>query len=101
MGGRVSREITEQMHKDIQAGYSLSTHFYNHPFLFDREVGDRMWTTEATIDDIAGGLAPSTSDAEIYRGFRDSHGLTEAWITNGLRSSRFQSSEFDTLKARR
>jgi len=82
------------------AGYRLTTHIHNHPFLFDREVGDRMWTTETNIEDIAGALAPSMSDVGFYRSFRDRYDLEEAWITNGLQSSRFHAGEFETLKAR-
>jgi hypothetical protein len=100
VGGRVNREVTEQMQADILAGFRLITHIHNHPFLFDREVGDRMWTIEATVEDIAGALAPSMSDVGFYRGFRESHGLEEAWITNGFQSSRFSSGEFDVLIAR-
>lgn len=100
VGAKVSQEVTEQVKADIMAGYRLITHIHNHPFLFDREVGDRMWTTEANIKDIAGALAPSMSDVGFYRSFRDSHSLEEAWITNGLQSSRFLASEFDTLTAR-
>lgn len=51
-------------------------------------------------EDIAGALAPSMSDVAFYRGFRESHGLEEAWITNGLQTSRFHAGEFDVLMAR-
>ena len=100
VGLKVNQEVTEQVRIDILAGYRLITHIHNHPFLFDREVGDRMWTTEATIKEIAGGLAPSMSDVGFYRSFHDSHGLEEAWITNGLQSSRFTATEFEMLTAR-
>jgi len=100
VGGKMNSEVTERMNADIKSGYRLFTHIHNHPFLFGREVGDRMWTTEATIEDIAGALAPSMSDVSVYRGFRDSHGLEQAWITNGLQTSRFHDKEFDILAAR-
>lgn len=100
VGGRVNQQVTGLMQDDITAGYRLITHIHNHPFLFDREAGDRMWTIEATVNDIAGALAPSMSDVGFYRGFRKSHSLEQAWITNGLQSSRFQYSDFDILIAR-
>jgi len=100
VGGKINREVTRQIQADILDGYQLVTHIHNHPFLFDRVVGDRMWTTDATINDIAGALAPSMSDVGLYRSFRENHGLKEAWITNGLQSSRFHAGEFDSLSAR-
>lgn len=100
VGGKINSAVTAGMQADVAGGYRLIAHIHNHPFLFDRKVGDRMWTTEANMKDIAGALAPSMSDVGVYRAFRDSHGLEEAWITNGLQSSRFHASEFDTLIAR-
>jgi hypothetical protein len=76
------------------------THIHNHPFLFDRKVGDRMWTLATTKEDVAGALAPSMTDVQFYRSMRASLGLEEAWVTNGLNSSRFRAGEFDLLTAR-
>ena len=59
-----------------------------------------MWTLEATEDDVAGALAPSMTDVRFYRSLRDSQGLKEAWVTNGLQTLRFRAGEFDTLTAR-
>jgi hypothetical protein len=100
VGQRIRREVTELVKADGSAGFRLLAHLHNHPFLFDREVGDRMWTMEATVADVAGALAPSMTDAQFYRNLRDSHGLEEAWVTNGLQTSRFHAGEFDTLAAR-
>ena len=100
VGQRVKPAVTALVQADRSAGFQLVAHIHNHPFLFDRKVGDRMWTLEATKEDVAGALAPSMTDVRFYRNLRDSHGLAEAWITNGMQSARFASREFDTLVAR-
>jgi hypothetical protein len=100
VGQRIRREVTELVHADVVAGLQLVAHIHNHPFLFDREVGDRMWTVEATKDDVAGALAPSLTDVQFYRNVRRSLSLEEAWVTNGLHTSRFDAGEFDVLTAR-
>jgi hypothetical protein len=64
------------------------------------KVGDRMWTLEATKEDVAGALAPSMTDVQFYRNLRNSLGLQEAWVTNGLNTSRFTTGGFDVLTAR-
>ncbi len=100
VGQRVRDEVTELVQADAVAGFQLLAHLHNHPFLFDRQVGDRMWTVEGTQEDVAGALAPSMTDVQFYRNLRDSHGLEEAWVTNGLETSRFDAGELDTLAAR-
>lgn len=99
VGQRIRGQVTELVQADTAAGFHLLAHLHNHPFLFDREVGDRMWTVEATRQDVAGALAPSMTDVQFYRNLRASHGLQEAWVTNGLHTSRFLAGELDTLKA--
>jgi hypothetical protein len=99
VGQRVRGAVTERVRADVDAGFRLVTHIHNHPFLFDREVGDRMWTVEATRDDVAGALAPSMTDVQFFWRLRDSHGLEAAWVTNGLETSRFRAAEFETLRA--
>lgn len=99
VGQRIRRQVTELVQADTAAGFHLLAHLHNHPFLFDREVGDRMWTVEGTRQDVAGALAPSMTDVQFYRNLRASHGLQEAWVTNGLHTSRFQAGELDALKA--
>jgi hypothetical protein len=99
VGQRIRGAVTERVRADIEAGFRLVIHIHNHPFLFDREVGDRMWTVEATRDDVAGALAPSMTDVQFYRRLRDSHGLEAAWVTNGIETSRFRAAEFETLRA--
>ncbi len=99
VGQRIRHEVMDRVQADAAAGFQVLAHLHNHPFLFDREVGDRMWTLEGTREDVAGALAPSLTDVQFYRNLRASHGLQEAWVTNGLDTSRFQAGEFDMLKA--
>lgn len=100
VGQRIRRVVTELVQADVVAGFQLLAHIHNHPFLFDREVGDRMWTVEATREDVAGALAPSMTDVQFYRNVRSTLSLEEAWVTNGLHTSRFHAGEFDVLTAR-
>jgi hypothetical protein len=100
VGARIRPEVMESIQTDIESGFVLFAHLHNHPFLFDRKIGDRMWTMEETIEDIAGALAPSMTDVSFYRGIRDRFGLQEAWITNGFETSKFRAGEFDILIAR-
>lgn len=100
VGQRIRRKVTDLVQADISAGWRLLAHIHNHPFLFDRKVGDRMWTVDATKEDVAGALAPSTTDVQFFRSVRDSLNLEEAWVTNGLHTSRFRAREFDLLAAR-
>ena len=100
VGQRIRDEITKRVQADASAGFRLVTHIHNHPFLFNRKVGDRMWTLEATKEDVAGALAPSMTDVQFYRNLRNSLGLQEAWVMNGLNTSRFPAGEFDVLTAR-
>ena len=100
VGQRVRGGVTQLVQADERAGFHLVAHLHNHPFLFDRTVGDRMWTLEATREDVAGALAPSMTDVRFYRTLRDSLGLEEGWVTNGLQSSHFRAGEFDVLTTR-
>jgi hypothetical protein len=100
VGARIRSEVLESIQTDIESGFELLAHLHNHPFLFDRSIGDRMWTMEETIDDIAGALAPSMTDVSFFRGIRDRYGLQEAWITNGIETSKFNAEEFDLLRSR-
>jgi hypothetical protein len=59
-----------------------------------------MWTIEATKADVAGALAPSITDVQVFRTLRSTIGLREAWITNGLESARFMADDFTKLVAR-
>lgn len=100
VGQKIRPAITKRVEADAMAGFRLLAHIHNHPFLFDRKVGDRMWTVEGTREDVAGTLAPSMTDVQLYQNLRHSLGLKEAWVNNGLQSARFQAVEFDILVAR-
>lgn len=99
VGGKIRREINERVGADAAAGFEVTAHLHNHPFLFDRVPGDRMWTTPETVADVAGAVAPSTNDAQFYRNIRDEVGLRGAWVTNGLDTARFTAQEIDLLRA--
>jgi hypothetical protein len=100
VGQKIRGGVTERVLADVAAGFRLVAHLHTHPFLFHRKVGDRMWTVEGTRDDVAGALAPSMTDVQLYRNFRGSLGLEEAWVTNGVHTSRFRAREFAVLTAR-
>jgi hypothetical protein len=99
VGQRIRGTVMERVAADLRSGYRLRAHVHNHPFLFDREVGDRMWTVDGTREDVAGALAPSMTDVQFYRSLRDHHNLEEAWVTNGLETARFRAAELDLLTA--
>lgn len=99
VGGKIRREIHERVRKDADAGFEITAHLHNHPFLFDRVPGDRMWTTPETVDDICGALAPSTNDVHFYRSVHEEIPLRGAWVTNGLDTARFTADDFERLRA--
>lgn len=100
VGQRFRETISQLVRHDVASGYRLVAHLHNHPFLFNRVVGDRMWTMEGTVNDVAGALAPSMTDVQFYRNLRKSLGLAEAWVTNGMESARFVARDFDALTGR-
>ncbi|KYF87139.1 hypothetical protein BE17_05035 [Sorangium cellulosum] len=99
VGQRLRDVVIDLVTADVRRGGVLVAHLHNHPFLLGRAPGDRMWTTEATRDDVAGALAPSATDVQFYRRLRDSIGLPAAWITNGLDTARFSAAAFEVLAA--
>lgn len=99
VGAKLRREVNDRVRADAASGFELTAHLHNHPFLFDRVPGDRMWTTPETVDDVAGAVAPSTNDVRFYREAREDMGLRAAWVTNGLDTARFTADDFDRLKA--
>ncbi|MCE9670561.1 hypothetical protein LY474_22405 [Myxococcus stipitatus] len=99
VGGKLRHEVTSRVEADIARGFELVAHVHNHNFMFDRTPGDRMWTTAETVADVGGGVAPSLSDVQAYRGMRESLGLRGAWVTNGLETGRFTAEDFDRLSA--
>jgi hypothetical protein len=56
-----------------------------------------MWTTADTIDDVAGGLAPSHSDVGCAQNTAKALPLEALWITNGLASIRITAAQVKEL----
>lgn len=100
VGQRFRGTISDLVRADIASGYRLVAHLHNHPFLFNRVVGDRMWTLEGTVGDVAGAVAPSMTDVQFYRNLRASLGLAEGWVTNGMESAHVVARDFDALTGR-
>jgi hypothetical protein len=99
VGGRLAREVRDRVVADVARGFEPVAHLHNHPFLFDRTPGDRMWTTEATVKDVAGGIAPSLTDVQAWRRMREHFGLQGGWVTNGLDTARYTAADFERLSA--
>ncbi len=99
VGGRLRGEVTDRVLADVAAGFEVVAHLHNHPFMFDRAVGDRTWATAENIADIGGALAPSLTDVQLYRAMRERLGLRGAWVTNGLDTARYTAADFDRLSA--
>lgn len=99
VGQKLRSEVRARAQADRKAGFEVVAHLHNHPFLFDRVVGDRMWTTADTVRDVAGAVAPSKADVQALRAMRESVGLQGAWVTNGLDTARFRADELDALVA--
>jgi len=78
-------DLETRVNTDLAAGWRLRAHLHSHPLSPDGQY------------DIAGTVIPSDADANTYRRQRDERGLQEAWITNGVHSSRFPASQFDQL----
>ena len=99
VGQRIRGVVTDRVQEDVAAGFELLAHLHNHPFLLNRTVGDRMWTTEGNIDDVGGALAPSSNDVQFYRRLQERFALQGAWITNGLDTAHFAAADFAVLAA--
>jgi hypothetical protein len=97
VGGKLRGAVTDRVAADVAAGLVLVAHLHNHPFLFDRVPGDRMWTTPATVADVAGGLAPSVTDVQLYGAFTREMKLREAWLTNGFDGAHFSAADIQAL----
>jgi hypothetical protein len=98
MGGRIRQEVTGRVRSDVAKGWVLVAHLHNHPFLFERRVGDRLWTTEENREDIAGAVAPSLTDVHFYRNLRQGTQLREIWVTNGFETFRAPAADLGRLE---
>jgi hypothetical protein len=94
VGQKIRREVTDRVADDVAHGFVLVAHVHSHPFLLDRKVGDRMWTKPESIDDVAGALAPSLADAELWKSAATEMSMQAGWITNGFDSSHIPASAF-------
>jgi hypothetical protein len=94
VGQKIRGEVTDRVADDHAHGFHVLAHLHSHPFLFDRKVGDRMWTTQETIRDVAGTFAPSPADAELWNGAATELSIEGGWITNGIDSVRVPKSAF-------
>jgi hypothetical protein len=99
VGGQLRHQVRDRVVADVANGFEPVAHLHNHPFMFDRKPGDRMYTTELTKDELGGALAPSLTDVQAYRMMREHFGLKGAWLTNGLDSIHYTSEDFDRLNA--
>jgi hypothetical protein len=99
VGGKLRQEVKGRVVADVARGFAPVAHLHNHPFLFDRKPGDRMWTTEDSVNDVAGAVAPSLTDVQAWRRLREHFGLQGAWVTNGLDTARYTAEDFDRLSA--
>jgi hypothetical protein len=95
-GLKLRPEVVARVQRDRATGMTVVAHLHNHNFMFDRVVGDRLFTTEKTLSDIGGGLAPSSTDTQFYRNQADLD-LQEAWVTNGFETSHWTKSQRDRL----
>jgi hypothetical protein len=51
VGQRLRSGLVKLVEADVANGFEVVAHSHNHPFLFDRRVGDRMWTWGSYVDD--------------------------------------------------
>jgi hypothetical protein len=99
VGGKLRGEVRDRVVADVGRGFAPVAHGHNHNFMFDRKPGDRMWTTEESVNDVGGTVAPSLTDVQAWRQMREHFGLQGAWVTNGLDTARYTSEDFDRLSA--
>jgi hypothetical protein len=99
VGGKLRGEVRDRVVADVGRGFAPVAHGHNHNFMFDRKPGDRMWTTEESVNDVGGTIAPSLTDVQAWRGMREHFGLQGAWVTNGLDTARYTAEDFDRLSA--
>jgi len=99
VGGKLRAEVRDRVVADVGRGFAPVAHGHNHNFMFDRKPGDRMWTTEESVNDVGGGIAPSLTDVQAWRIMREHFGLQGAWVTNGLDTARYTAEDFDRLSA--
>ncbi len=86
MGQKPRGEVRARVLGDVNGGWVLRTVLHNHPFMFNRAVGDRLYTRPETVNDAGGALAPSSNDVRYFSSLDDLHPF-EVAVTNGLETS--------------
>lgn len=81
----------------VREGWRVVEHLHNHPFYLDHLRPDSAGRPTA---DIAGGVAPSSTDVQFYRAMRARIGLASAQVTNGFATLELPAAAFDRLHAR-
>lgn len=99
VGGKLRAEVRDRVVADVGRGFAPVAHGHNHNFMFDRKPGDRMWTTEESVNDVGGTVAPSLTDVQAWRSMREHFGLQGSWVTNGLDTAHYTAEDFDRLSA--
>ena len=77
--------INEPVARDHAAGWTVVAGVHNHAF----------HPGQPGLD---GVLAPSSADAQFNAAFRESAGMQQAWITNGIDTIRIPASAFDRFR---
>ena len=99
VGQKIRPEVMERIAADVAQGWALTAHLHVHPFLFDRKVGDRLWTNPRNVDDVGGAVAPSATDVQFYQSTHAELPLEAGFVTNGLVTGRYPAKAFLQLVA--
>lgn len=81
-----SQKNYKDLAKDLSQGYTFYGHLHNHPFNFENPHGD-----------IAGTTIPSPWDRRIYKDFKITYNLKNAFVTNGFSTIAIPNSQFEIL----
>jgi hypothetical protein len=95
-GQKIRSAVTSRVESDVASGFVLLAHLHNHPFIFDRTIGDSNYTIAENVSDVGGAIAPSTTDAGFYNELR-SLGLKEVWVTNGYETLHIEAADLGEL----
>ncbi|WP_428265738.1 hypothetical protein [Haliangium sp.] len=86
-GLKMSPAIMDPLEADVAQGWTFWVMLHNHNFFFDQEPVQ------------VGVPAPSKTDVELLRVFRDQLGLRQAWITNGFHTLVLSPDDLSILRA--
>lgn len=96
-GARMRHKIADRVADDLKDGWKLVAHLHNHNFFFDREIGDRNYSTAENLDDVGGGVVPSLPDVHFTRGLMEDFGDFEVWVTNGFHTGIYSPADMQKL----